>query len=413
MVAGDPLELTRDDLVAWLARQGVRFGVDEAGLEYVRQGVQQVDFVDRRPIAAGRAAEPGLDGRLTWRVAVNGTASGQRREDGSIDHRARDGLCTVQAGDALADIEEPRPGRPGYKVSGQEVPAPPVDDGLPQRIGPGVERRGLTLHAKRAGVVFHREGEMLDVVDHIVHEGHVGMGSGDLNAPGALTITGNIEAGARVTTKANLHIGGYVEGTIISGGDVVVKGGLLGQGEREVVAGGDLSAGHADHVRLTCRGTLSLQRSAVHTRATARCIVVGDGRGTWLGGEAMAETTIVVGQCGSRSHDATVLGAAQPLESADTPPGRVRPPPRGRGRARAARVRRDAAADRQAQLEARRQIRERQEQLLREAHIEVRGTVQPGTIIVLGPHRHPVERPLNRVRFRYDPEEKCIQTESL
>lgn len=414
VIAGAPLEATRDDLVVWLAHQGVRFGVDEAGLEHVRQGVLEASFVDKRQIAAGRNAEKGVDGRLAWVVAVGGTASGRARDDGSIDHRARGALCVVEAGAKLADIHEPRPGRPGHLVSGQEVPAPPVQDGLPKRIGPGVERRGLALHARHAGVVFSIADEVLDVVEHIVHEGHVGMGSGDLDAPGALSITGNVEAGARVTTEASLHVGGYVEGaTVVCGGDLTVKGGLLGQGDAEIVVGGSLSAGHADHVRLVCQGTLSLERSAVHTRAAAKCIHLGDGRGTWLGGEAMAETTILLGHSGSRSHEVTVLAAAQPLEGVDTPPGHMRASTRGRGRTRAARTRREANAERKARLEARKRIRERQEKLLAEAHIEVRGRVQPGTVIVLGPHREPVQRPLNRVRFRYDPEEDCIQTESL
>lgn len=411
--AGEAASPSVPELIAWLASQGVRFGLDTTGLELVVRELARFDFEATLTVAHGTPPEAGRDGHFAWLVPVDGTACGRERADGSIDHRARDRPCAVDEGLALAEIADATPGRPGMSVAGQAIAATPGRPALAARLGSGVSRKGEVLVAARTGVVFYRAGELLDVVDHLLHQGDVGMDSGNLDAPGAMTITGNVEAESRVSCKADMRIDGYVEGaTVRSGGMLLVKGGLLGQGVGHVYAAGDIQAKHADQVQVLCRGTLTLERSAIHTHAAAKAIVVGDGRGKWLGGEAAAEDYIIVGESGSRSHHTTLLAAAQPLELATRPPP-LPSPKRSRGHTRPGRTRRASAKERTAKLAALQQIRSRQAALATRAKIEVRGMVQPGTTIMIGSERLEIEKTMSRVRFRYDAEQDCIMTESL
>jgi uncharacterized protein (DUF342 family) len=406
-----------DAAASALAAAGVCAGIDPDALarcgELLARGARIAAVI----VARGTPPTAGADGRLELTFA-RGPLPGTAHADGHVDYRERHLLHPVRAGDPIADVLPPAPGRPGGTVTGTAIPPAP---GKPCEVrhGPGVRRDGDRLLAARDGAVT-QTGGTLDVVAWVEHRGDVDYRSGNLHSGGSLTVRGDVHEGFEVHAHADVHVEGAVlGGSVQAGGSIEVRQGVLGV-RAELRAGGHLHCRHATAARLHAGGCLEVHDQAANCQLRAGDVHLARGRGVLLGGRALAETAIEVRHAGNAEGAATVLGIVLPGEQTAELARRTATATRlgrdvvrargGAGRDDGKALRRAAQGD-AAALAERLRVRRLLHERLAQATIRVTGTAHAGVVVQFGTLRLPLDVDHHAVTFRFDPRDERIVTE--
>ncbi|MFO0633569.1 MAG: FapA family protein [Nannocystaceae bacterium] len=389
-----------------LARANVCFGVDDEALARVATAVADPSFAcEALAIASGRTMLRGVGSVCVLAVPL-GLQAGHALADGSFDYRDRGLLTAVHRGQQVASCTPAQPGRDGRTVTGRVIPSEaPVEVDAPQ-FGEGFEqdRRGNVI-ALRDGVIRRQRGGRLTIGDHVVHEHDVDLHSGHLDMLGSLTIVGSVTSKFEAQASEDVEIAkGVLGGTVYAGGSVRVKAGIVGTGGGVVLAEHDVDAEHAQAAVIACGGTLHLRRGALHSDLAAHRVVVD---GAVRGGHVHAERELVVGDAGARMGGEVELavGVAVP-----------RPLRRRFDEERQERHAVERLGGELSHGHARQRPRSHAEPdavTLRAAHIDVRGTLHAGCVVVVWGHRAVIEAPHRHVRISVDAEHRTLRFEPL
>jgi hypothetical protein len=301
----------RAQFEAAVATSGIVVELDLESCERLVRSIADPEFACADEVVArGQPAEPGQDAWLELSFA-QGIQPGHIREDGSFDYHDRELLKPVGCGDCLGTIHPELPGRSGLTVNGTIIPAPSVR-ALSLQLLRGVELGADNMiRATRDGVVLHKPGQSLDVVDHHEHQGPVDLHSGNLHMKGSLVVRGEVRRPFSVSATGDVDISGSVESSCIrAGGSLVVRGGVRGGVSGALYADGDISIRHAESAVIHSGGRVSLQES-VNCQVVASRIQVS---GRFRGGCATAEEQIIVKEAGAQHGTDTQLIAGEPLE---------------------------------------------------------------------------------------------------
>jgi len=221
-------EITAAQIRQALAESRIVFGVlDETIDQVVAAGEAH-----RQLVAKGRGAVDGEDGRLQSLIETVKERRPRLDERDNADYRDFGGIATVREGDRLMQQIPPSFGADGKNLLGEVLPATPgkpvafaarlkgaeVDPGNPAFLiakisgQPVLASKGMTVEPTAT----------LPTVD---------LATGNVNFEGSLNITGDVRAGMVIRASGDIHVGGMVEAAELeAGGDVVVKGGIIGQG---------------------------------------------------------------------------------------------------------------------------------------------------------------------------------------
>ena len=293
-------EEIESSLILELKRIGIlEESVHLKALTALRMAKEEGKTISELPILKGAPPIPGEDAKLSWMRDYFAKGFTVDDETGTINFRERLAEDNVQEGEHLADLCPPIPGEEGIDVFGQRLA---VHQGRSFRIktGKGVRIEGQKLVADTDGRIRFSKNTIS--VDHVlVVEGSVGLGTGNVDHPGALIVKQNIEAESKVSTKGSIDVDGYVEDAeIIAGGDLSVKGGIIGEPGRKIRVKGDVHAKFLKNVDLEADGDVvainGLEQCTVKTRGR---IIVPNGR--IVGGETIALMGIDVGEIGSEA----------------------------------------------------------------------------------------------------------------
>ncbi len=401
IVPGEPVGA--EELRAALVSAGVVFGIDGDALARIERAAREPSFAcEPIVVAHGRPMLPARAAACTLSVPV-GLQPGHELDDGSFDYRDRGLLTPVVCGQVVARCEPPMAGSDGHTVTDRVI-AHETARGTDLTFGPGLARDpGGEVVATRDGVLHVDERHVLGIDDHYIHRGDVDLHSGHLDMHGALTILGDVTAKFEAHATGDIRIERSIaRGSVYAGASLSVKGGIIGGPRSQVLAEGNVAAEHAQGATIRCGGTLHLRRTALNCDVRGHAVRVdGVARGGWI----HAETVIVVGEAGA-SGVTTVLAVGEVLSRP------LRPQfDEGRREQRAAdRMGAAIAHDHHDELRVRRVIPATE---LAKAHVDVLGTIHPGTIVVVGPHRLLVDRRRRHVRFTLDLESHSIRIEPL
>ena len=289
VAAGAAIE--RAEFDSELQRSGVAAGIVPEQYDRIRQGLVDSEFAcDEVLFAAGAGAEDGRGARLELNFA-EGIQAGHVRDDGSFDYYERELLKPVRCGDVLGSVHPATVGIAGLRVDGASIaPKPGSELGVELRSGVAVGPDQL-VRATRNGVVLYKARQVLDVVDHHVHQGPVDLHSGNLRMQGSLAIRGDVKRPFSVVATGDIEISGNVEAASVrAGGRVHVRGGVRGGEGAAVSAEGDLTVTHAQAAELHCGGQLRIQDAINSELSAAQIFATGKLRG----GNAVAESQVVV-----------------------------------------------------------------------------------------------------------------------
>ena len=237
--------IDRMALDAAMLEAKVTSGISEDALNYI---VQQRPYFKLIPVACGTPVQEGEDGRIVDHFARELDKSVKVDSNGVADYRALNYIQTIREGDVICDILPPKTGTAGMRVDGA-VAEPVAVKPAKAPIGKytKVTEDGMYLVAEKTGhLEFDGSNFLIKVLLDI--PGDVDYSTGNLNYNGDIHIHGDVRATFEVKASGNVIIDGLVEAAKIeAGGDVLISSGVLGDGNAQIICGGDLRAKYLEN----------------------------------------------------------------------------------------------------------------------------------------------------------------------
>ncbi|GAA75978.1 hypothetical protein P20480_2450 [Pseudoalteromonas sp. BSi20480] len=320
---GDLLSL--DDAKKQLVKAGIVRGYKQAYLEQLlqKQFTAKAGEVVQGILAQGRLPSDGLATKLVTKVRTlkDHLKTPKLKEDGSVDMRDFGKMASVEPGAVLIRQQPATPGKEGFTVLGDILPAKPGDN--KQLVaGEGTEiskLNPLELVSTISGVPIEITNGMR--VDDIFTIPDVNVKSGHIDFEGSVIVTRNIEPGMKVTAKGDITIFGTVEsGELTAGGNITVKQGVIGHQKSDdkslsckLICEGDIHVSHSQYCYLEA-ANIFIERQTSHCIIKARhALKVGQPdlpKGKIFGGEILDATTLIAGEIGNESGAKMVINLA-------------------------------------------------------------------------------------------------------
>lgn len=289
--------------VAYLKRMleqaGVTYGIKEEVLQNI---ITNRLYEMRLLVAEGVPAVDGTDGTYQYHFQMNPDKKPKIREDGSVDYWSLNLIQTVVKGQVIAIYEPAKQGMIGMTVTGQEI-APKHGKELPPLRGKGFERTDDNLT-----YVATTDGKIELVNDRICinnfHEifSNIDMLFGNIDFAGDVVIHGNICSGMSVKAGGTLTVDGVVEGaTVWAGKDIVLRGGVLGDGRAEVSAKGNIYARFFEYAKVDALGSIEADAFLQCEVECRKNILIKGKKGAIVGGRVHAIEGIEANEIGNES----------------------------------------------------------------------------------------------------------------
>jgi uncharacterized protein (DUF342 family) len=304
---GGARQISVDDVLGELNKQGVSFGIDQLSIEEAVATVQEKgESIDDLIVARGDEPEHGKDGTLELQVIWASGSAVKVRGNGRADFKDLDRVTSVNADQLVAFMTRETPGQEdGHTVKGEVVKAhqgKPVDIELGSNIR--VEDKGerVEYYAKINGQLVMDERKM-SVEPVLVIEGDVGPKTGNIKFSGIVHIKGSVQDTFNVFAKKDIVVGGNVGNAVIqTDGNLEVKGGIVGKNKGLVQVGGDVRAKFAENANIQAWKDIHIQRAALNCKMSAGSRIVAlQEKGQIIGGEIRAGEGIEVKVLGNES----------------------------------------------------------------------------------------------------------------
>lgn len=299
-----------------LAEKQVASGIlEEAIDQIVTRGEAQ-----RQVIAQGRAVVNGEDGKLECLVEMVKSRHPHVDEKGVADYRDLGGIVMVHQGQRLMCKHPPTPGENGENILGQAIPAKPGKDIMfaPQLKGAAIDPGDPAfLIAQIAGQPVAANYGM--TVEPTITIATVDLSTGNIDFDGTVEIKGDVHAGLSIRATGDIHIGGTVEAaTLDAGGDISVKGGIIGHGEvheqpgkadksmiARVRCGASCAALFIENASIEAGDSILVDKLVMQSELIATNQIVvgqpGSGKGNIIGGLVEATLLVQAGEIGSEA----------------------------------------------------------------------------------------------------------------
>lgn len=280
-----------------LRRKNVVYGVDyETITLFVADGKNYVDQV----IARGIVHVNGSDAYITPHVNFEGISKPIIQEDGTVDFKNLLQVSAVKVGDTLAVKTVAKEGVDGMTVTGKPVKHRPGKD-VNWKIGENVKisEDGNTLLSEIDGIAKMIK-DRITVSQHIEVD-EVGPATGNIYFGGDVHVKGNVLGGYTIHCDGDLKIQGVIEGAIImTKGNLAISGGINGHGLSDIVVGGNLTAKFIENANIYAKGEIETGEIINSKVLCDNKIVVRGKKGLIIGGEITSKYMIEANQIGSK-----------------------------------------------------------------------------------------------------------------
>jgi uncharacterized protein (DUF342 family) len=198
----------------------------------IKTGIQKIEILKATEttdpgtfeIAKGIAPQKGKDGWLEILVDTEKRLHGPNKwGDGALDDRVIQSIANVNAGQVIAVIHPPQPGKPGVTVTGETVPPEPAQE-LEVKLGKGVDfiEKGskiVALSAGRPKFEYHGRVTEISIIPKLLHTADVNVHSGHIRYKGDVEIQGNVDEGMLVDAIEDVLVHGNVNRANIQAGN--------------------------------------------------------------------------------------------------------------------------------------------------------------------------------------------------
>ena len=308
----DNLEPLVDVTLDELSHLNLQSPPDRAQLKEQLRGELEKDphLVDIVLIQGTPLIQP-IDGRIEWAGDFFNTSFVVDEETGKIDYRRRTGESSIKEGDLLACIIPSVKGRDGRDVFGKKISMPP---GKRPRIHAGENVRrdeeGNAFYARASGRI--RWMNNVVSVDRVYTvRGNVGLETGNISHPGALVVMKDVQEGSKIDVGGDIEVHGIIEAADIkAGGNLTVRGGIIGDNEHRIEVKGSIHAKFILDADVQAEGDIVVESEIVHSFLKTHGAVTIT-RGRIVGGEVIALGGIEAGQAGTSASIPTQLIAGE------------------------------------------------------------------------------------------------------
>ncbi|MDD5286647.1 MAG: FapA family protein [Desulfuromonadaceae bacterium] len=301
-IGGPPL--TESELQGHLAQFKIKEGIVPESVASLLISAAGAKPVRGLLLARGIPMIPGKDGYIVINVTddLAKTETGESSDGaaGTVDFRKVQSFMNVDAGDLVATIMPPDPGKPGRTVMGKEIQSPP---GAPVKLKVGrnvrLDDAGENIFAEATGRVFFKDNE-ISVEDIYEINGNVGFKVGNIAFKGYVVVKGDVLDGFFVKATKGIKIHGNIGVCKIeSDGDISFCG-MSGQGTGTIKCGGSISANFIYDALVECAGNITADTEIRNSEI--KCLgAITVNKGGLTGGEYFALAGIECVTFGSRT----------------------------------------------------------------------------------------------------------------
>jgi hypothetical protein len=301
-------DISFQSVMDYLGNTGVVFGVDE---DSVRQIIEQKQWDRKVKVATGQPPVPGNDGFVEYHCRPNQEIRPKERDNGSVDFHDLGLVENVTSGQKLAALISPTDGAPGQNVMGKPIPAV---KGKSARLLSGkntafTDESKTVLVSTANGYVRLSTDGSLQVNTVFTVDKHVDYNTGDIKVNGSVVVKGDVKAGFCVRASENIEIWGVVEDAeILAGGNITVRGGVVGQGTGFIKARGNVILNFIHNQKVSALGDILIEHESVQANLSAGgSIIMNKSKGFLIGGTAQATKSAEVNVVGNEQYANTVL----------------------------------------------------------------------------------------------------------
>ena len=273
---------TREQVLEALAAKRVKFGIDEDAID---EGIKSLNpFV----AAEGIAAIPGENAYIDRKFDLGVKGRPVVDEYDRVDYKNLNLFVLAKKNETLAIRIPQKPGKPGMSVFGDKIPAP---NGRPIPMPQGKNTQVVGEHQLIATIngQIVDSGNRISIDPRLEIKGNVGVGTGDIDFDGSVSITGSIKQGYSVKATGDVEIKGSVSGGEVSGRNVYISGGITGANRGKVHAELDIRCAFTENAVLEAGQDIYIADAALHSTLRAgKKIIVEDKRGQITGGMSVA-----------------------------------------------------------------------------------------------------------------------------
>ncbi|MBV8659873.1 MAG: DUF342 domain-containing protein [Burkholderiales bacterium] len=297
-----------------ISARGIVHGLNTAGLTKALE----TGACDGMVLAEGTEPVPGVPPR--FESLIESLKDHGEDEDETVDYRDLGDLLLVEAGTPLVRRIPAVPGQDGMDVMGKVVPVKPVPD---RGFAKGLQ--GVKVDEGDANLLSAAIAGQPKVIEDganvnpVVDVANVDLESGNINFDGTIQVKGDIKAGMSVRVAGDVIVHGTVESAeIVCGGNVSVKGGIVGRADgvsesdetARISCNGSVQARFVEHARIEAGQSIAIDTAARQSELMAgNEITVGKSAsaGQIIGGQVRALQRIRAAIVGSNANAPTVV----------------------------------------------------------------------------------------------------------
>jgi len=225
-----------------------------------------------------------------------------------IDYREMNQIENVAEGEVLAKKVPLTPGSMGQTVTGKSLMPDPGQD-IVVKPGVGVKLDDTDPNvfiATTTGQVVLK-GELISVLALYEVNGDVTMKIGNIDFLGTVIIKGSVNGEYKIKAGQDVIIDGVLDGgEVTAGGNVNVKGGVIGAKTR-ITAEGKVDAKYVRNGYVESGSIITIQDAAMHSTLIASDKVQLVGRGMLVGGTTVAGWEVIAKEIGAKSGTPTEI----------------------------------------------------------------------------------------------------------
>ncbi len=281
-------------------------------ISLIRQAPRQNDVIKEFNLLTGLPAVPSQNGRIEWTVDFASSTFLVDEKTGRVDFKRRTVDPVIGKEQLLATVYPPLEGTPGRDVFGRRLPViKPMRAKV--KVGPNVREErleGMTCFYSNIDGRIRWAGDILAVDNVYRIDGDVNFKTGNIKHPGAVVVEGDVLAGFEIDADGDVEIRGVVEAAQVrAGGNLLIQGGITGDGCRSIHAAGNVHVLFTREVVIEALGNITVENEAMYSVLKARGAVVI--RGKLIGGETSGLQGVMAEQTGSERHPPTIIKAGE------------------------------------------------------------------------------------------------------
>jgi len=274
--------VTREDAQKALQEKNVVSGIIEDTIDLA------INLQHGESLTVARGTEPveGENASIELKFAQSSMA-GKPAEmvDGRVDFYNLHLVHSVEPGDILAVKIPATNGKPGFTVTGEELPTKPGKD---IQLSPGknaeISEDGLALRSTARGHVVV-SGNKVGVSNIFEVAGDVDFNTGNIEFNGTVIIKGRVKEGFKVVADGDVEVMDTVtDGMVECQGSLKVKNGIVGRSKCRIKAGGSVLARFIENSVVEAGADVIIGEAIMHSQINARKTVVVGGKGVIVGG---------------------------------------------------------------------------------------------------------------------------------